>query len=48
MELQGLKTSLGDFIAGLQFAGREDQEIQESYDMLSGKKDTYENHCNES
>ncbi|WP_197068334.1 glycoside hydrolase family 97 catalytic domain-containing protein [Candidatus Soleaferrea massiliensis] len=44
----GMKTSLGDFSAGLAFAGREDKVIDEEYEMLSGKQSTFVNQANES
>ena len=44
----GLKTSLTDYSDSLKFVSATDsREIKESYNMISGKFSTYENHCNE-
>ena len=44
----GLDTNLGDFSTGLTYVGREDQVIDETYDMISGKQSTFVNKANES
>ncbi|WP_040197824.1 glycoside hydrolase family 97 catalytic domain-containing protein [Candidatus Soleaferrea massiliensis] len=44
----GLDTSLGDFSAGLTYVGREDREIDETYDVISGKQSTFINRASES
>lgn len=43
----GLVTSLGEFTHGLKLEKQETKEINETYDMISGKKSEYVNHCNE-
>ena len=44
----GLKTTTVDYSQGLEFvSATASKEIKESYDMISGKFSTYENHCNE-
>ncbi len=44
----GLVTSLGDFSKGLVLKEvSEVKEINESYSMISGKRDVYTDHCNE-
>lgn len=44
----GLVTNLGDFSKGLVVKNvSEEKEINETYDVLTGKKDTYINHCKE-
>lgn len=43
----GLATSIEDFTKGLKYLSEEDQEINETYPMLSGKRKVYTNHCNE-
>jgi pilin isopeptide linkage protein len=44
----GLKTTTTDYSEGLEFvSATAPKEIKESYDMISGKFSTYENHCNE-
>ena len=44
----GLQTTAVDYSEGLEFvSATAPKEIKESYDMISGKFSTYENHCNE-
>lgn len=43
----GLATSIEDFTKGLKYLSEEEQEINETYPMLSGKRKVYTNHCNE-
>ena len=44
----GLKTTAVDYSEGLEaVSATEAREIKESYEMISGKFSTYENHCNE-
>lgn len=44
----GLKTTTVDYSQGLEFvSATASREIKETYDMISGKFSTYENHCNE-
>ena len=41
----GINTSVGDFTTGLTFQSEENKTINETYEMLSGKKDVNTNHC---
>lgn len=43
----GLSTGIGDFTSGLHYVSEDDQVIQETYRVLSGKRRVYTNHCNE-
>ena len=44
----GIKTSLGDFVTGMTLQGEpEVTEINEDYEMISGKASTYHNHANQ-
>ncbi|THF77599.1 glycoside hydrolase family 97 catalytic domain-containing protein [Cohnella fermenti] len=43
----GLETSLGSLSSGLVFDSREDQVIDETYSLISGKKSSVRNHANE-
>lgn len=43
----GINTSVGDFTGGLSFKSEESRTINENYSMLSGKRKTYTNRCNE-
>ena len=44
----GLETTTVDYAEGLEFvSATASKEIKQSYDMVTGKFSTYENHCNE-
>jgi len=43
----GIKTSFEDFTEGLVFKAREDEEINETYPMVSGNRSEYVNHANQ-
>ncbi len=43
----GIHTSVGDFTTGLTYVSQEKREINETYDVISGKMSEYVNHCNE-
>lgn len=43
----GMDTNLGDFTTGLTFVGMEEKEIDETYELVSGKRLQERNHANE-
>lgn len=43
----GIATEVGDFTAGLTYVSEADEEINETYTMISGKRKVNTNHCNQ-